>query len=173
MENRSANNKLNSQLVKRLRSEDEMTVLKALGELRSKGNLAYVPELLNVLNVSGSETVQRELVRFLADIREKAVIPYIIDSLRDPRLKTVHHSIISACWQSGIDYSAHLNLFIEIFLAADYMTSLESFSVIEQSLEHLTNEEITHKRELLLKGLDKVSEEKKPLASELVNLLQV
>ena len=163
--------KLDQEVLKRLRSGNEMTVLKVLGELRSSGHLEYIPELLNVLNVSESEPIHREMINFLSDIKEKTVIPYFIEGLKNPKLKGVHSEIASACWQSGLNYSVHLNTFIEIFLESDYMTSLESFSVIEQSIEHLTEKEIAEKRDLVMEGLDRVSEEKKLLFRELLNML--
>ncbi len=70
-----------------------------------------------------------------------------------------------------MDYSVHFDLFIEIFLESDYVTALESFSVIEQSLGNMTETDIGVKRDLLLEGLGRISEEKKPLASELLHLM--
>ena len=165
--------KLDQELIKRLRSGDEMTALKALGGLRSSGHLEYIPYLLDILDASESETIHREIVSFMADIKKKAVIPYFIEGLKNPALRGVWSEIASACWQSGMDYSTHLDLFIEIFLESDYMTSLESFSVIEESLEYLTEKEIEKKRDLVMKGLDRVSDEKKPLIRELLNMLTV
>ena len=164
--------KLDPKLVKRLRSEDEITVLKALGELRSSGHLAYLPELLNLLKDSGSEIIRKELVRFIADIKKKTVVHYIVAGMKNPDLVSVRSDIASAAWQSGIDYGAHLDVFIQIFLESNYMTSLECFSVIEQSMEHLTSDEIEQHSKLVLDGLEGISEEKKPLARELVNLFR-
>ena len=173
MEKGTGKRKLDQELIKRLHSGDEMTVLKALGELRSSGHLEYIPELLDILNVSENETIHSEMVRFLADIKKKAVIHYLIEGLKNPVLKDVRSEILSACWQSGLDYSAHIDLFIEIFLESDYMTSLESFSVIEQSLEYLTEKETEEKQIQVQEDLDRVSEEKKPLARELLNMLRI
>ena len=172
MEEETRKRKLNQELLKRLRSGDEMTVLKALGELRSSGHLEYIPELLDIMSLSESEIVHREMVSLLADIKVKAIIHYLIDGLKNPALQGVRSEIASVCWQSGMDYSEHIDLFIEIFLESDYMTSLESFSVIEQSLEYLTEEQCTQKRDLVLEGLDRVSEEKKPLVKELIYMLK-
>ena len=65
-----------------------------------------------------------------------------------------------------------MDLFLQLVLEGDYLVALESFTVIEQSIEHLSNQEITEERKNLLDELDSVSEDKKPLARELVNLLQ-
>jgi hypothetical protein len=172
MEKETRKRKLDPELLKRLRSGNETAVLKALGELRSSGHLEYIPHLLDIMSLSESENVHREMVSFLADIKVKAVTQYLIDGLKNPALQGVRSEIASVCWQSGMDYSEHIDLFIDIFLESDYMTSLESFSVIEQSLEYLTEEECAQKRDLVLEGLERVSDEKKPLAKELLHMLK-
>ena len=172
MQEKSKKRKLDEQILKRLRSGDETTVLKAINDLRSSGHIDYIPVLLEILNASGSEAVYREMANFLADIKDARVIPLYIEGLKDPALERARAVIASACWQSGMDYSGHLEVFLEMFLESDYMTSLESFSVIEQSLENLSSEDIARGREMLLEGLKKIPEEKKPLARELVNLMQ-
>lgn len=172
MEEKHIKRKLDEQLIKRLHSEDEKTVLKALAQLRSSGHPGYIPELLEILNGSQSETLHREMASLFSDIKDKAVIPLFIKGLKDPDLPNIRMAVQAGCWQSGMDYSEYIDLFIELFLESDYVTSLESFSVIEQSLEKMSPEDIVNKRELLLKCFEEISEDKKPLASELINLMQ-
>ncbi len=172
MEGKTDKKKLDAQLLKRLRSGDEVIMLKALGDLRTSGHLDYIPEIFQILKNSDSETLHREIATFLSDIKDIRVIPLYIKGLKDPSLTSVQAVITSACWQSGMDYSEHMELFIIMFLESDYMTSLESFSVIEQSMENLSSEEANKYRERLLEDLKKISNEKKPLARELLSLLQ-
>lgn len=160
------------QILKDLWSADDVIVLKTLQRLRSDGNLTYLPDLLNLLERTGSELIEKELIRFLADIKQKAIVPLVVKGLREPGLIKARAGILSAIWQSGLDYSAYLDLFIQLFLEGDYMVALESFTVIEQTVDHLSKEAIAEERKNLLDGLKNVSEEKKPLARELVNILQ-
>jgi hypothetical protein len=160
------------QMLKDLWSADDLTVLKTIQRLRSDGNLTYMPDLLNLLERTSSEIIEKELIRFLADIKQKAVVPLVVEGLRETGLERARAGILSAIWQSGLDYSAYLDLFIQLFLEGDYMVALESFTVIEQSVEHLSDEMIAEERKNLLDGLKNVSEDKKPLARELVNILQ-
>ena len=160
------------EILKNLRSADDLLVLKTLGKLRSAGNLAYIPDLLKLLSKTSNELIEKELIGFLADIKKPGVIPLIVAGLKKPGLKTAHAGILSAIWQSGLDYSEYMDLFIQLFVEGDYLVALESFTVIEQSIEHLSDQEIAEERNHLLDGLDNVSEYKKPLARELVNLLQ-
>jgi hypothetical protein len=159
------------QILKDLWSSDDMLVLKTLRKLRSAGNLTYIPDILKLLSQTRNELIEKELIRFLADIKELGVVPLLVAGLKKPGLKPAHAGILSAIWQSGLDYSRYVDLFLQVFLEGDYMVALESFTVIEQSIEHLSIQEIAEERKYLLDGLDSVSEDKKPLARELVNLL--
>ena len=159
-------------ILKDLWSADDKLVLQTIRKLRTTGNLTYIPDLLRLMDQTPSELVEKELVRFLADIKEPGIIPLVVAGLQKPAGKPARACILSAIWQSGLDYSKYLDLFIQLFLDGDYLVALESFTVIEQSIEHLSNQEMADNRNLLLAGLDRVSEDKKPLARELVNLLQ-
>ncbi len=172
MENESKKKKLDPQVIRNLRSEEERIVLKTIHGLRSKGYIDYIPELLKLLNRTGSELIEKELVRLIADTKKAAVMPYILAGLRDPDLAAARGDIVSACWQSGLDFSRDLELFIRLFLEGDYRTALESFTVIEESVQNLSGQEIEDARNLVLEGLEQVSKEKKPLARELVKMLQ-
>jgi hypothetical protein len=160
------------QIIKDLWSADDLLVLKTLQKLRTSGNLTYMPDLLNLLGRTSSEIIEKELIRFLADIKEKGVVSFVVAGLKEPGLEKARAGILSAIWQSGLDYSAYLDLFIKLFLEGDYMVALESFTVIEQSLEHLSDGDIAEERKNLMDGLENISEDKIPLARELVNLLQ-
>ena len=172
MEKNTKKVKLDPLLLKDLWSGEQTLILKTLKKLRSAGNIGYIPELLKLLNQPSGELVRKELIQFIADVKNPVVIPFILAGLKDPKLKEARAGIISACWQSGLDYSNELPLFIKLFMEGDYATALESFTVIEEAAFDLGREELNKILELVQKGLNKVSEEKKPLALELVRLLQ-
>jgi hypothetical protein len=165
--------KRDPQIVKDLWSADDLVVLKTLRKLRSAGNLTYVPDLLNLLSQTRKELIEKELIIFLADIKVQGVIPIFVKGLKEPELKGARAGILSAIWQSGLDYSKHLDLFIELFLEGDYLVAFESFTVIEQSIEHLSDPEIKEERKNLLNGMAGVGEHIMPLARELASLLQI
>ncbi len=173
MEKQSKKIKPDPLIIRDLWSDNDGTVLKAIQNLRTGGNIQYIPELIRLLSQTTAETVEKELVRFLADVKDTAAVPLILAGLKNPDLEAAKANIVSACWQSGMDYSRELDLFIRIFLEGDYQIALESFTVIEESVINLDPDEIENARSHLLEGLEILSEEKKPLARELVKLLQV
>jgi len=158
-------------LVKRLRSDDSQKALSALRELRAVGHCDYMPELLKLLKETDFEEVKKELSLFLSDIKDKGCIPYIIDSLNNDHFQPVKNIIVAACWQSRLDYSGHIDTFINIFINEDYLTSLEAFTVIEESLLSIPEEKLSGYRDRLISSIEDIDNEKKPLLRELINLM--
>ncbi len=159
-------------IIQNLCSKDETVVLKTIRRLRSGSNIQYIPELLKLLNNSGKEVIENELVSLLADVKNPAAMPLIIKGLKDPELSSARGNIVSACWQSGMDYSHELNLFVRVFLEGNYQTALECFTVIEESVININREDFVKIRSEMIKELKLVSKEKKPLASELLKLIE-
>jgi hypothetical protein len=164
--------RLDPGIIEGLNSDKENTVLRTIQTLRNTGSIHYIPEILRVLSSSDNENIEKELVRFLADIKDPGAIPFIIRGLKDKDLRNARAPIISACWQSSLDYRNELPLFVKIFLEEDYTTAIECFSVIEEAAMEMESESVADVRELVMDGLDQVSEDKKPLARELIRSLE-
>ncbi|MFC2098374.1 hypothetical protein ACFLSP_01380 [Bacteroidota bacterium] len=172
MEKKDKKIKLDALIVRDLWSEEENTVLKTIQNLRYAGNIHYLPELLKLLSKTENETIRKDLVRFLADIKDPAAIYFILKGLKDSELSSARADIVSTCWQSGLDYSQNLDVFVQLFMEGDYQTALECFTVIEESAFTMKEEDIEKIRILVVRGLEQVSEEKKPLAIELIKMLE-
>jgi len=166
--------KLDIEILKRIRSDKENLVIPAIYHLRNRIHSAmYIPEIINLLNETKNETIRRELSLFLCDMKDASGIPYIIEALKNRQYQGIWHEIISTCWQSGLNFSGYLETFIEIFLEEDYLTSLEAFSVIEQSIIYLEDSRIEQYRNYLISNIEGVKEEKKPLVTELINIMHI
>jgi len=164
--------KLNSEIVKRIRSDKESIVIPTVNHLRNRiQSAAYIPEIIDLLDKTKNDVIRKELTLFLADMKDASGIPYIIEALNNRQYEKIWHEIIATCWQSGLNFSGYLETFIDIFLEEDYLTSLEAFSVIEQSIIYLEESRIRHYRNYLVSNLEAVKEEKKPLVSELINIM--
>lgn len=165
--------KLNSEIVRRLRSDKQNLVIPVLNHLRKSIHpAAYLPEVIYLLLVTKNTETRQELSLFLNDIKDPDGIPHIIDALSDDQYKPIWNIIISACWQSSLDWSKNLDPFITIFLKEDYLTALEAFSVIEQSLPHLEEKKLVQYREKLIAGLNKVDKDKTPLVREMIKIME-
>lgn len=165
--------KLNSEILRRLRSDKENIVITAIYHLRNRVESAvYIPEIIHLAQTTNNNTIRSELFLFLSDMKDASGIPYLIEAITNREYKPIWNEIIAACWQSGLNFSGYIDTFIKIFLKEDYPTALEAFSVIEQSVVYLEDSKREQYKNDLISGIEEVKEEKKPLASELINIMQ-
>jgi hypothetical protein len=165
--------KLNNEILRRLRSDKLNLVIPVLNHLRQSIHAAaYLPEVIKLLHDTKNEETRREVSLFLNDFKDPGGIPNIIDALNNDRFKSIWNIITSACWQSGLDFSDNLDTFIRILLKEDYITSLEAFSVIEQSLPYLEEKKIGYYRKQLTEGITRMDKEKVPLVREMIKIME-
>jgi hypothetical protein len=81
-------------------------------------------------------------------------------------------AFLAACWQSGLDFSDHLHLFAKLFIDGDYITSLEAFTVLEESFPNATDEARMECIRYLKQAEYLVMDEKLPLFRELRKVIE-
>ena len=79
--------------------------------------------------------------------------------------------LVSSCWQSGLDYSEFAGDFANVFIRGDYMTALECFTVIEESVKRIPELKKKEIIKLLEKNKETTSVEKKSLTQALIAVL--
>jgi len=155
----------------KLNSGNYRSVLAELHKLRSSGNVLILPLIINLLSTNKDEEVLKEVINFLGEIKDRKSVPiiagYISGHLNDQNLTL----LIATCWQTGLDYSNHLDVFAECFIAGNYLQSLESFTVIEEMIWRSTPEKLSGCLEILVNRHAEIIEEKKPLYNELIKIL--
>lgn len=154
-----------------LNSKDEKMVLSKLRELKVSGNDKILPYILDLLETNHSEDIIQEVLNIIRDLRDQKCAPIIIEYINNNKVGDHIGDVLASCWQSRIDYHAHLNTFANCFIQGDYQTSLEAFTVIEEMLWKSTEEQIQSCRKVLDNNITAISEEKKPLFMELIKVL--
>ena len=154
-----------------LKSNDNKRILTKLRELKVSGNENILPFILDLLEISNSEDIIKEVLNFIRDLKDQKCVPVIIKYIDNRKVGDQLGEIISSCWQSRLDFHEYLNSFATCFLHGDYQTSLEAFTLIEEMLWKSTDKQIQSCRKVLLDNEREISEEKKPLYNELIKVL--
>ena len=108
----------------------------------------------------------------MSDVKKKDAVPYIIESIKKYNFEEKMAGIVAVCWQSRLDFSAYLPVFVELFFQNDYQTSIEAFTVIEEALPNATVAQKIECLKILEKNISRVSEILKPLYNELIKLVK-
>jgi hypothetical protein len=128
--------------------------------------------LVAFYNITDNSSVKRLITEFLNDLKDQSSCEEVISELKKELKPETIRMLVSSCWQSGLNYSAYSSVFADLFLAGDYLTAIECFTVIESSVENLTRPVKDKLIELIREASSGDIGEKKALALELVSVLE-
>jgi len=165
-------NALEKSWITSFNSSNTDRILNAFHEIRNSGSVKIIPVLLTLLNSKSDPLVRTEIIRLISEIKSPEAVPVIAQSLKENDFGDYLNALVAACWQSGLDFSSHLHVFAGLFIQGDYRTALEAFTVIEESLDNATEDEIYKCINFLKEAECMVTDEKLPLFRELRNVVE-
>jgi hypothetical protein len=128
--------------------------------------------LVNFYNESDNSSVKTLIKEFLNDLKDQSSCEEVIGEIKNELKPETSRMLVSSCWQSGLNYSGYSSDFADLFLAGDYMTAIECFTVIESSVNNLTRQEKDSIIKQIRKGVTPGIGEKTALALELISVLE-
>ena len=118
-------------ILKDFSATDPKVVIEAIKKNRQVGNGKTFKALLGVLKNTDEPLVETEIIQFLFDLKDEDSVPVLIKAIQDAEMSYYHSFLVSSFWQSAIDGSDYLNVFIEVAIKGEYMTALEALTVVE------------------------------------------
>lgn len=123
--------KIDKNIQENLFSDNTKKVISALDSIKAKGNKLYIPILFDLLNSKPEIEVENEIKKLLATVKDKETVETFVDALKDKKYKPILKSILTACWQNGLDFSDYLLEFIDIIIKEDWEIAFEAFTIID------------------------------------------
>jgi len=128
--------------------------------------------LISQFNRTNNSFIKNLITSFMNDLKYQSACEEVMNEIRKGGADETMRMLISSCWQSGMDYSGYLSEFASIFVkTGDYMTALECFTVIEATGQELQKTRKAEIIDIISEDTSPISEEKKALRLELINLL--
>lgn len=163
--------KQNAIIANLLTKKDEQ-IISLIQDFRESGELFIIQPLIDMLFSKRSQKLNDSIYEFLVDIKSQAVVPIIAQSIQKHINEEGIAGLVSVCWQSSLDFSEHLPLFIEILCDGDYQTSFEASTVIENSLGNLNKDQRDSHIAYIKKKLKKSPKEKQQLLTEMIEIIE-
>ena len=163
--------KTSAHLTENLFSSNNEIVLKTINTVRDNGNVEYLPFLFKLLESNTDKIVKNSVYELLCDIKKESAVPFFIEALNSISDTENKKLLVSACWQSGLSFDNYLEIFIDILINDKLELAIEAFSVIENGQNDFSVFEIEESLEKLSADFYEISDVKKPLISELINIL--
>ena len=151
-------------------SENESAIHDAIAYIHENGSLKTLPLLFDLL--ATSDNTKNDIYNCLADTKDKNATSIFIEALHDSRFVNEKARLLSAMWQSNLDFSKHTEDFIQLLLGENYETALEAYTIIEVCVPNLTDEQKTDFSKTISKALEQEKSEKRALLQATLEVLQ-
>lgn len=158
---------------KKLLSGDENLVIKTITELRDKGSNEVIPVLGTLLQSNPSDEITQAIISFLRDLKNKESVPFLVDIIKKSKNLDVLHSLTACAWENGLDYSEHIEFFIDLVIEEDLLVSIEAFTVVEENIEKINASKRSEFMKKIAKKSKSVKQEKAQLIEELMSIINI
>ena len=112
-------------------------------------------------------------MQILNDIKLKSATEIIVKEIENKKDASIQHELVSSCWQRGLDYSKYFNFFVELMLKCNYLTAIETFTVLEEmELKAYSDEEIETFLKKLKAKVKSFEQDKQFLVRELIQIIE-
>jgi hypothetical protein len=165
------NDKLRAQ-IQSLRSGNRSAILSTLKEFRAQGHISILPDLFDLLVEQESEEIIAEIASLLNDLKDQDGAELLSKAIANPDYREVQAHLVAACWQNGLAYGKYVDTFLEVVITGEYSAAIEAFTVIEEAIGDLEPNQKDRMMKKLKARLKEVDDEKKPLLSEMVKVIE-
>lgn len=163
--------KIDKNIEVRLLSGRSVSVLTALNEIKTKGNIVYLPLLFNLLNSSPDAQIEKEILHILGTLKIQEAASVMAGALQNSDYLQIRKKLTAACWQNGLDFKNYLPVFIELIIREDWETGFEALTVIE-NMEIYPEKEITEKSITMIhEAMPEVTDKKRYFLQEVLTLI--
>ncbi|WP_155828192.1 hypothetical protein [Butyricimonas synergistica] len=118
-------------ILKQLASNDMEVVKSAIEQIKQEGDISIAAELLDILQQSQDTAVITNLTALLSDVKDSNFKTILMDKLINATSDTGKANLLRICWESAIDFSEYLDVFVDMLINEDFITALEASTVIE------------------------------------------
>lgn len=162
---------INETIIKKLYSNSATLAISAIEEISQSGNSHYIPMLIDTLNNNTDPYIQKKIHILLCEIKHNDAVNELVKAIENKKYSNIQQTLISACWENGLDYTPYLSTFIKLLINGDYMTAFEAFTVIENSEGTLSEKSMNEHLKQLRSALEKIEDERKHLIHQIIQYL--
>ena len=158
--------------VEQLYSPKEELAMDAIKTLRNSGDPSVIPYLVDLYVSTDNPNIENALGNFLRDIKDQSAVNALIDAIANPRFEQKLSQLVSFCWQTPLNFSPYIHVFVNIAIEKDYQTAIEAFTVVEEALPYATPSKISSEIQHVKERITNVPQEKQLLLKELISTMQ-
>lgn len=150
----------------------EREIIIKLDKIEDFGSIKDIDFLVNSIK-SSNYSISDKAFNILCNVKKVGFVEKIIEKLKKSELETEKILLISICWQSSMDFSPYMELFVDFAIKGSLELTIESFSAIENIIDQNTLDKVHINNYLnsLEVAIKSQKDEKLELLKELINVL--
>ena len=165
--------KLNQDIINKLKSGNTQQIGESLDWLRKEGEAVYLPMLIDSFAKTKNNDVRALFANFLNDIKNEKAVPVFVEAIQQERNQSILQELVSACWQCGLDFSEYHQEFAQLFLTAEFEVGIEVYSVFMNMEDSLRPEQKKAVSKEIKLGIKEMEEVKQKLAFQITDLMEL
>ena len=118
------------------------------------------------------EEIKSKVYSLLCDVKDKRFVDFLVSALSKPKYSGIKKEVTGISWQTGLDFSGKLSVFVDLLINGTDEVAIEAYSVFESSVDYITKEEKSNVKLLLSKDAGSLSDFRKGLIAETVYLFE-
>ena len=160
-------------ILKDLKATNPSVVLEAIQLNRKEGTAKTFKAMLNTLRDTDEPAVETAIIQFLFDLKDEESVPLLIDAIQDEEMSYYQSFFVAAFWQSALDGSEHINVFVKAAIQGEYMTTLEALTVVENFDSAFSQSDLLEYETDLNEAIEKEeNEDKKALLISMIEVIR-
>lgn len=164
-----------NQLLTDLQSGDAAKVGAAIKSFHVYGDAGVIAPLVTVWRGGLSPENEAAMMELFEGLKDSSTIVPLMDAFRDDTNNSLKRSLVTAFWNSKLDFSEYLSDFVLFAIEGDFLDAFEAITLIEQ-FETMVPESAIMESQLLLKeyfgGTENRGEQKDAILSDMALLVK-
>jgi len=158
--------------IEALNSGNPLFIKNTLVDIRENGHPDYIPVLIDLIAKHKDTELVDIIKAFISDIKDSSIKQILLDSINNDKNVGIKKDLLSICWESAIDFSEHLDLFVDIVINDGFDSSFEALTVIENLDKEISEDIINSNIDRLKAAISDADESKKYVLHETIGVLQ-
>jgi len=147
-------------------------IVSLIQDFRDNGELYILQPLIEMIYSQRGQALKTSILDFISDIKNQDAVTIIAKSIQGHIGDKNTSGLIAACWQSNLDFSNEIPIFIDILCERDYQAAFDAFTVVENSIGNVSPESIGLYITTIESKLKATPVEKKSLLTEMLVMLE-
>ena len=114
-----------------VKSSNTAIVKTAFEGLKIVGEPSILHPIILELNIKNHTEKNALILEFLACLKDRKARSVMMDLIQQTELKEYQQLLLSTIWNSPLDYTDYLEIFVDLALKGDFIITLECLTIIE------------------------------------------